>query len=274
LSCGAYSADESHHHHNYAEYDYTLPASESADRLDDSLEIGFSRNAQSAYLLKRFEDAVGSRLVYPAKILDVGCGPADLLAALKAAHPQCELSGLDPSDINVRNAWQRHGIRVRQGFWEDPHFETYDIISMFGNLMLHKNPRTSLQLAHDRLNDGGILMFDVKNPCSATRSLLRAVNPVAGNQRLVSRMYRQAFHGMPWGLPQKLLQGTLQELGFEIATVRQLSGRNATLSRNQSALLRASAIIDQLLRRQAWIEFVVRKPANKIGRDGSRFCVK
>jgi SAM-dependent methyltransferase len=256
------SADRNHHIHDYVRYDYTgSEASECANQPEHSLEIGFSGTAQSEYLLKRFEDAAGSRVRFSVKVLDVGCGPADFLAALKTTHRQCEVQGLDPSEINVRTAWQRHKIRVRQAFWEDPHTDTYDVISIFGNLMLHKNPLTSLRLAHDRLTDGGLLVFDFKNPSSATRSLLRAVKPLIGDYRQACRLYRQAFHGMPWGLPQRLIEHTLNKIGFEIVSTRQLSGRNAALSGKQSMLLRASAMIDRLSRRQAWIEFVARKPA-------------
>jgi SAM-dependent methyltransferase len=264
LSCGALIADASHATHDYRQYDYTrLGGGESAPHTEQSLEIGFGRDSQANYLLKRFEEAFGDRLHHPFKLLDVGCGPADFLAALKSRYPQCDVSGIDPSQINVQNAWKRHNIQLRQGFWEDALDGSYDAISIFGNLMLHKNPLSSLRVAYGRLTDGGLLLFDFKNPYSATRTLLRAAKPFLPNNRLTCRLYRQAFHGMPWGLPVKLAEQWLREVGFDVVAINQLSGRNAALSGKPSMLLKASSIVDRLARRQPWIEFVARKPARK-----------
>lgn len=271
-SCGVLFADAGHDRRDYRQYDYTQATNgKHSPPTEQPLEIGFDRNEQATYLLARFERAAGDRVRRSFSCLDVGCGPADFLAALKAKYQEADPAGIDPSEINVRDAWQRHNIQVHQGFWEHEHRGRYDIITMFGNLMLHKDPRLSLQVAYDRLKPGGVLIVDAKNPRSATRSLLRAIKPLFWDHRLVRKVYRQAFHGMPWGLPQRLVERTLRDVGFEVVGVRQLPGRNAALSFRPSLGLRASTALDRLVRRQPWIEFVARRPdENGISRADNR----
>ena len=260
-SCGVLFADGGHDRHDYRQYDYTQVAKgEPSSQTEGLLEVGFDRNEQAAYLLGRFARAAGDRVRQPFRCLDVGCGPADFLAALKRKHHVANTCGIDPSEVNVRDAWQRHKIRVHQAYWDAEHRDRYDMITMFGNLMLHSDPRSSVRMAYDRLQSGGVLIFDVKNPDSATRSLLRAVKPLMPNHRLVRRLYRQAFHGMPWGLPQRLVERTLRDVGFEILAVRQLPGRNAALGGRPSLGLRLSTMLDRVLHRRPWIEFVARRP--------------
>ncbi len=258
--CKVLMADEQHAHHEYSDYDYTQIATKVESDSDDlPLEVGFDRQVQATYLLKRFEDAFG----WPApgiKLLDVGCGPGDFLAEVKNRYSDCLVEGIDPSATNVEDARRRYGLVLRQAYWGDEIPGKYDVITMFGNLMLHDDPRSSLSLAYDRLVAGGRLLFDVKNPYSATRRLLRYGRAVVSNHRITRAIYRQAFHGMPWGVPQTALVATLSELGFEIESMRCLPGRNAELSGRASAGIRMSAALDRWLGSEAWIECVVRKP--------------
>lgn len=263
--CSVLFADVEHQRHDYRQYDYTrLQHQASTVAAELPLEIGFDRTTQAEYLLQRFEATVVPRLGPIAKVLDVGCGPADFLALVQVRFPDWQVEGMDPSTTNVEEAWTRHGLRVQQAYWSDEHEQRYDAITMFGNLMLHDSPLESLRLAFTRLNDDGILLFDVKNPFSATRTLLRSARPLVMNHRISRGVYRQAFHGMPWGVSQDLLTQTLPAIGFEVLAVRQLPGRNAALSRQASLGIRVSATLDRLAGREPWIEFLVRKP----GGDG------
>jgi len=260
-ACGVRFGDDQHQHHDYKQYDYTrISPSKGAQRPSESLEIGFDRITQADYLLRRYEAALDLASASPVVLLDVGCGPGDFLAAVRKSGRSTKLMGIDPSTTNVIEATKHNGIIVRQAFWEDELADSYDAITMFGNLMLHKNPRTSIQLAYRRLNPGGILVADIKNPFSVTRSLLRRLKFLLPNNSAMRRAYKQAFHGMPWGIPQDLFTKTLSDTGFEVLDVRQLPGRNAALSQSKSTALRLSETVDRVFGGQPWIECISRKP--------------
>jgi SAM-dependent methyltransferase len=260
-ACAVRFGDDQHNHLDYKQYDYTGNGRPTRPQgPGESLESGYDRTAQAGYLLARYEEALDLASACPATLLDVGCGPGDFLAAVRKGGRSTKLMGVDPSTTNVTEGAKVNGIEIQQAFWDDELTGSYDAITMFGNLMLHKNPRTSIRLAYQRLDPGGILVADIKNPFSITRSLLRRLKFLLPNNSAMRGAYKQAFHGMPWGIPEDLFTKTLREVGFEVLNVRQLPGRNAALSQSKSAAMRVSETLDRIFGGEPWIQCISRKP--------------
>lgn len=72
-----------------------------------------------------------------ARILDVGCSTADLLAILKSKG-YSNLEGMDPSPASAEFAMKRHGIHVINSVMEpnEKKYEQYDII-ILSNVLEH-----------------------------------------------------------------------------------------------------------------------------------------
>jgi SAM-dependent methyltransferase len=100
------------------------------------------------------------------RILDIGCGPADILAYL----PEVDYCGFDISDAYIQRARKRYGLR---GIFRCQLLNTsdiknmppFDVVLALG-LLHHLNDEeaeNTLRLAHDALKPGGRLI--TIDPC-------------------------------------------------------------------------------------------------------------
>lgn len=113
-------------------------------------------------------DFVRRRLRPPARVLDIGCGPALMLAELQASG--FEVAGVDPSPVALGSARKR-GIQMFEGTGETmpdtvPR-EHYDMVTMSQSLEHTRDPALALGRAADRLKKGGFLVAEVPNCASA-----------------------------------------------------------------------------------------------------------
>ena len=106
----------------------------------------------------------------PGRLLDVGCGFGDFIAAMGIRGWRAE--GVDPSPKVVGAAAAR-GLPVRLGTLEgiDPAAGPYDVVTMFYVLEHLPDPMGALRKAHDLLAPGGILLVRVPHTTPIVRML-------------------------------------------------------------------------------------------------------
>lgn len=229
-----------------------------SDRVED---VFYNQKAESNYLVGRTRKAIDHIKIKRDEyfsLLDIGAGPGLLLSEIRKRYPNAVLKGIEPSIHNVNIAKKNNNIDLICGYWEGVRKEKYDIVTIFGSLMLHPDPRKSLLLAKDCLKPGGILLFDFKNPISATRFFLRKfAKYFPGSMK--RKLFRQGFHGMPWGLAKNAVSELLENADLKIISIEQLPGRNVDFGEKISPLFRCSYLLDRLFNAQSWIEFMAQR---------------
>lgn len=223
------------------------------------LDVFYDLESERKYLFGRAQKVIEQIGKKDFSLLDIGAGPGSLLAEIKNRYPHALLHGVEPSIHNVYSAKENYGIDLVNGNWEGQVGRRYDIITIFGSLMLHPSPKKSLLLAVDCLNPGGVLIFDFKNHKSATRLVLRRFANYFPHGLARRKLLRQGFHGMPWGLSKKPISELMENAGVEVLSIYQLPGRNVDLGFNVSPLMLCSKVLDRLFNAQSWVEFVVRR---------------
>jgi len=98
-----------------------------------------------------------------ARILDVGCGPATVLALLRARG--FSVQGLDPSEEAARIAKRRHGVDVRVGTLDGQVFDGvgFDTMILLHTLEHVPDPHRVLSEANRLLSSQGRLVIQVPN---------------------------------------------------------------------------------------------------------------
>jgi 2-polyprenyl-3-methyl-5-hydroxy-6-metoxy-1,4-benzoquinol methylase len=238
---------------DYTNYNRKLTKLDSKANSEDKIQVE-RRRMEALYLCKRVENVSLDSLKKGCKLLDVGCGPGDLVAELARKYPNSQIMGIDPSRFNVQEAIELHGVKILEGFWDEYQGGKVDVIIFFGNLMLHPDPKESLTRAYKLLEPNGVLIFDVKNPEDATRTALVKIRKILPVLPIVRQLYWHAFHGMPWGMPSHELRKYLGGLGFNDLSVHSFPGRTASMNGKNGLLSRVSASYDKLMGRQAWLE--------------------
>ena len=145
------------------------------------------RKDWNAELYLRFErertqpalDLVGRlRDARPRTVLDVGCGPGNSTAVLRAAFPETALTGIDSSPTMIEKAKSRNLPGATFVLRNATEIEgRYDIV--FSNACLQWIPdhRKLLPFLASRLNDGGVLAVQVPN--NGEEPLFRIIDDVA-----------------------------------------------------------------------------------------------
>jgi len=95
----------------------------------------------------------------PGKILDVGCGSGSFLKVCQ--EHGWDVYGIDPSDAAVKTAKEKYDLDITKGFFEDyKSDEKFNCIVILGIEHL-QDPYGSLKKAHELLEDGGVVFFEV-----------------------------------------------------------------------------------------------------------------
>jgi SAM-dependent methyltransferase len=141
-------------------------------------EEHFYQEDKSDYLDRAREDEKWLRLMFDLRlnriskllggadrprILDIGCGPGDFLAACQDRGWQG--TGIEPSPVATAFCQDR-GLNVRQGFFgADTAAEmgTFDAVHMSEVLEHIADPQEVLKAAHGILRDGGVLAVSTPN---------------------------------------------------------------------------------------------------------------
>jgi cyclopropane fatty-acyl-phospholipid synthase-like methyltransferase len=97
------------------------------------------------------------------RLLDFGCGAGGFL--LEARSAGFEVMGLELNRELARHVTAAYGIPVHQGLVEAPEFagERFDVIlssQVFEHLL---DPRATLVVLRDHLNDSGLVLIEVPN---------------------------------------------------------------------------------------------------------------
>lgn len=148
----------------------------------------------------------------PGRLLDVGCGFGDFVAAMRVRGWRAE--GLDPSRKVVDAAVGR-GRPVRLGAFEDadPARGKYDAVTMFYVLEHLPDPVGALRKAYDLLAPGGILLVRVPH----TTPIVRMLSPFG----IGGSLYDAPFH--LYDFSPAVLRNMLLKAGF--AEIRTFPGR-------------------------------------------------
>jgi SAM-dependent methyltransferase len=221
--------------------------------------VSYDRDAEAAYLMRRLEHAISYLKVEEFAALDIGSGPGDLLRELRKLFSQSSICGVDPSVHNVEEAKTFNDIELVHGFWEGQVSGNYDLVSIFGSLMLHPDLKDSLRMAVEKLSQGGIIIFDYKNPYSAPRQFVRSVMPFIPDSGAKSKLYDQAFHGLPVGFNLPNVEMLLKSLGLTVLEVNGLRGRNIEIGKNIGLPMPFANAVDRLMRGRSWIEVIARR---------------
>ncbi len=109
----------------------------------------------------------------PAKLLDLGCGSGDLIAAISRRGYWC--AGMDYS-LPALKAAQSQGLPAVLADYHDAPFRpgSFDAVSMFHFLEHVADPACAIDFARDALRPGGSLIVQVPNADSLQRAVFGA----------------------------------------------------------------------------------------------------
>jgi len=140
-------------------------------------EGGLARRLEGLYRRAVLRDHVAfvTRAIGPppARILDVGCGSGDLLAALHERGYSC--TGMDDSPAALAAASQ-HGVAALLADYHAAPLrpESFDAVGMFHFLEHISDPACALRFAHHVLRTPGRLIVQVPNAASWQSAMLGA----------------------------------------------------------------------------------------------------
>jgi len=177
------------------------------------------------------------------KLLDIGCATGEFLHTI-ANLPNWEVYGVEPSSYAGNIASTRYDIDVKTGCLEKDDFPKayFDVVTMWNVIEHLPDPKTSLEYIHDFLKEDGVLIFNTP--------LLESVD---------ARIYKASWIG--YELPRHFfvfsdltIRFLLQEVGFEIIEVRNISGSHAASMSSLRFYLREHIHSRELLNS---LEFVI-----------------
>lgn len=196
-------------------YQSPRPAESSIDRLYpaayEPFQGGFSDDGYIPRDLRRTVAFVDSIKPGGGRLLDVGCGVGDFLAALRRSAVSWKMAGVEPSPHAVAVAQQR-GLPVQQGTLETAPADSFDVITLWNVLEHVPDPRATLREIDRRLAPDGVLCLAV---------------PVCDSWE--ARLFRNRWVG--WELPRHFflfnhatIRRTLETAGFQIIESACISG--------------------------------------------------
>jgi len=104
-----------------------------------------------------------------ARVLDVGCGTAELLKEFQTAGSA--VTGIEPGETYAEYATQTHGIEVLNKNWSDIDFaeRKFDIIVSFHVFEHLRDPVSALKWMVSCLSDDGVIVLEVPNMLPTTK---------------------------------------------------------------------------------------------------------
>lgn len=182
--------------------------------------------AVTRLMLDRIFSCIGD--VSNLRILEIGGGDGELSAAL-ANHPQVEgVTLVEPSPRSCEEARSR-GLKdvycgTVQEFSKDIDGREFDVVVIFGSLMLHSNPADTLKKAGGLLSSSGRLIFDIKNRRSLFRRVIEVTYRV-GLGALSRRVARLVFNGPRFLFSKKSVRILCDRSGFDVLSLRGSEAR-------------------------------------------------
>jgi len=113
-----------------------------------------------AYVAESVRETLKRTRIRPGdRVLDVGCGTGELLAAISLAVPEARLAGVDisPEMLAVARAKSSGGLDLREGRAEALPFEneTYDVVVSSSAFHFFRHPAAALAEMYRVLRPGG-----------------------------------------------------------------------------------------------------------------------
>jgi SAM-dependent methyltransferase len=202
------------------------------------------------------------------RILDVGCGNGFTTVELAKTFGKENLVGIDPSPM-VAGLTKKHDIAAVQGTLDtiDLPSDSFDVVVILGNFMLHRDPNFTLAESFRLLRPGGLIIVDYKNARSLLRRLAARLARLAPGTFANHPLVQRNFVNMRYGFTRRYFRSMAEHSGFDILEEyskppRLLEFPNA--SGYQAGLKglfwRLTDAIDRLSDNRAWVQITARKP--------------
>ena len=122
------------------------------------------RRIQQRDIQQRCRDV--ERLISPGRVLDIGCGTGEFLAALKKRGWECV--GIEPSELAACYAREQFGLDVHSGRLEDVALPeaSFDVITLWTVVEHLHDPMIVLKLVSRLLRSDGLLVLSIPDPGS------------------------------------------------------------------------------------------------------------
>lgn len=178
-------------------------------------------------------------------------------------YPNASFVAIDPSpQVNKLKGSDR--IRAYQGIVQNMDFsdQKFDVIMIFGNLMLHIDPFDTLKIATELLADDGLLLFDFKNINSSSRKIARVLGHLGIASLNKKTFIQRNFVNMRYGLSKKYMNKFCNGLGLSVT--REYSkpprllefGNKSNHTKGVSgSVWRLLNAVDKVNDEMAWIQF-------------------
>jgi 2-polyprenyl-3-methyl-5-hydroxy-6-metoxy-1,4-benzoquinol methylase len=155
--------------------------------------------------------------VFPAKILDIGCGDGRKLVDFKLKYPVAELFAIEPSAEYEPEIINR-GIQLVSNdvnsAWEQQYYNSFDLIIMRHTLEHFLNPKSVFDKVRKVLKQDGVLYVATPNAYqigeSVRSSFFRIVHPFYYNEMSLKNMLQKE------GFQIELIQNGDNSHKFEI----------------------------------------------------------
>jgi 2-polyprenyl-3-methyl-5-hydroxy-6-metoxy-1,4-benzoquinol methylase len=227
-------------------------------KWDDQKELRYGVSRHMIESIKRFNPEER-----PIKILDVGCASGFTSVSFAEAFPKASVTAVDPSPQVKGVDGFNNQIKAIQSTLQGYDFgdETFDVVVIIGNVMLHDNPFDTLTRAIDRLSPGGLLIFDFKNIRSSPRLLGIWAARMGVGKRLPKTLFQRNFLNMRFGYNEVFVKRFMANQNVEFVHRKSKPprllefGNKSNFSTGWKGMLwRVLNRVDAIRGEQAWLQ--------------------
>ena len=190
---------------------------------------------------RRAEFAIAETGMKTGKVLDVGCATGVFLKGMQDRG--WESQGIEPSDYAANYAKEQLKLDVKHDYLQ---FDSYaanqfDLVTLWDVFEHLPNPTETLEIIHNILKPGGVLLLSLPNPESWDR-----------------RWFKEAWSG--WDVPRhyyvyglKTLKQLLKRHGFRFKRIKSFTGRHGAMGISFEFLLKNRGASEK--KRQSFSKF-------------------
>ena len=199
-------------------------------------------------------------------ILDLGCGNGFTAVEIAKHNPLFQVTAVDPSP-SVLGVNGTHNIRAIQGTLDSLCFNTdsFDVVVIIGNFMLHNNPQLTLREARRILKPQGTLIMDFKNADTFVRRLIRYSAMIGIRDIFPRSIVERSFVNMRYGYRKDYIRAVFQEIGFKEIDVYskpprllEFANKDGLQSGIKGILWRLTDQFDRIFDQRAWVQMIWR----------------
>jgi len=199
----------------------------------------------------------------PLRILDVGCASGFTTVSFAESFSNCQIVAVDPSPQVMGVDGFQDQVRAYQSTLQVCDFgdEKFDVVVIIGNVMLHDDPLDTLRLAIERLEEGGLLIFDFKNIKSSPRVLGILAARMGLANVFPKTLFQRNFLNMRFGYTEEFINQFMENHSVEFVKRKSKPprllefGNKSYLASGWKGLLwRFLNKIDAIRGQQAWLQ--------------------